>query len=64
MHIMLDDGKAESPAKILLICGAAMLVPWVWGIWAMPIWVAVVSLVLSATSVYLIYWQIVSIQPE
>ena len=57
MHIMLDDGKTQSPLKILLLCAAAVLVPWVWGIWAMPLWVALVSLVLSAISVFLIVWQ-------
>lgn len=61
MHILLDDGKTESPLKILLICGAAVLVPWVWGVWAMPGWVALVSMVFSAISVFLIYWQIKSL---
>ena len=61
MHIMLDDGKTESPVKILLICGAAVLVPWVWGVWAMPLWVALVSMLFSGISVYLIYLQIRSL---
>ena len=61
MHIPLDDGKTESPVKILLICGAAVLVPWVWDVWARPLWVVAVSLVLSAISVFLIYWQIKSL---
>ncbi len=61
MHIMLDDGKTESPVKILLICSAAVLVPWVWGVWAMPLWVALVSLLFSGIGVYVIYLQIRSL---
>ena len=60
MHIMLDDGKSESPLKILLLCVAAVLIPWLWGVWAMPPWVALVSLVFSAISVFLIFWMIKS----
>ena len=60
MHIMLDDGKSERPVKILLLCVAAVLIPWVWGVWAMPVWVALVSLVFSAISVFLIFWLIKS----
>ena len=56
MHIMLDDGKSVSPLKILLSCAAAVLLPWVWGVWAMPAWVAAVSLVMSLIAVGLIYW--------
>jgi len=56
VHIMLDDGKTASPLKILLLCAAAVLVPWVWGVWAMPPWVALVSLLLSALAVFLIFW--------
>jgi methyl-accepting chemotaxis protein len=58
MHIMLDDGKSESPLKVLLLCLAAVLMPWLWGVWAMPLWVALVSLVLSAVSIFLIFWMI------
>ena len=58
MDIMLDDGKTESPLKTLSLCIAAVLLPWVWGVWAMPAWVALVSLVFSAIAVVLIYWQI------
>ena len=61
MHIPLDDGKTDSPVKILLICGAAVLVPWVWGVWAMPLWVALVSLVFSGIAAALIFWQIRSL---
>ena len=60
MHIMLDDGKSERPVKILLLCVAAVLIPWVWGVWAMPVWEALVSLVFSAISVFLIFWLIKS----
>ncbi len=55
MHIMLDDGKTASPLKTVLLCAAAVLVPWVWGVWAMPPWVALVSLLLSAAAVFLLY---------
>jgi methyl-accepting chemotaxis protein len=53
---MLDDGKSASPLKILLLCGAAVLLPWVWGVWTMPPWMMLVSLVLSVISVFLVYW--------
>jgi methyl-accepting chemotaxis protein len=58
MHIMLDDGRTESPRKVLLLCVAAVLMPWLWGVWAMPLWVALVSLVFSTISVFLIFWMI------
>ena len=57
MHIMLDDGKTASPLKLVLLCVAAVLVPWVWGVWAMPLWVALVSLLLSVAAVFLVLWQ-------
>ena len=56
MDIVLDDGKTPSPVKKLLLCGAAVLVPWIWNVWAMPWWVALVSLAFSLLSVLLIAW--------
>jgi methyl-accepting chemotaxis protein len=55
VHIPLDDGKSASATKILAVCAAAVLVPWMWGVWAMPLWVAVVSGVLSAVAVFVLY---------
>jgi methyl-accepting chemotaxis protein len=56
MDIALDDGKTPSPVKKLLLCAAAVLVPWVWNVWAMPLWVALVSLAFSVLSLLLIAW--------
>ena len=58
MHILLDDGKTASPLKLVSLCAAAILLPWLWGVWAMPPWVALVSLLLSAIAVFLVYWLI------
>lgn len=55
MHIMLDDGKTAGPIKVVLLCAAAVLLPWVWGLWTMPLWVVLVSLLLSAIAVFLLY---------
>jgi methyl-accepting chemotaxis protein len=56
MDIALDDGKTPSPVKKLLLCAAAAVAPWIWNVWAMPLWVALVSLALSVLSVILIFW--------
>lgn len=42
--------------KTLLLLGGAVLLPWVWGLWAMPPWVALVSLVFSMISLVLIVY--------
>ncbi len=44
-----------SNGKTLALCAIAVLLPWVWGIWAVPLWVSLVSLVLSAAALYLIH---------
>ena len=54
MHISLDDGKSSGALKMPLLCAAAVLAPWAWGVWAMPLWVALVSLVLSAIAIFLL----------
>ena len=54
MDIELDDGRTHTPAKMWLICLAAVLIPWVWGVWSMPWWVSLVSLVFSLISVFLV----------
>ncbi len=46
-----DKGKG----KALALCAAAVLLPWIWGVWAVPLWVAGVSLVFSVVSLFLIY---------
>lgn len=56
MHIPLDAGSRASPLKLALSCAAAMLVPWLWAAWAMPWWVALVSLVLSGFAAGLVFW--------
>lgn len=56
MHIMLDDGKTASPLKIVGLCAAAVLLPWVWGIGTMPPWVSLVSLLLSVVAVFMVVW--------
>lgn len=56
MDIPLDDGRSHSPLKLIALCAACVLAPWVWGVWAMPMWVALVCLVFSALAVCLIVW--------
>ena len=41
-------------AVVLAFVFAVLLL---WGVWAMPVWVALVSLVLSAAAVFLVFWQ-------
>ena len=51
-----NDGKKNpGRGKALALCAAAVLLPWVWGVWAVPLWVAAVSLVFSVVSLFLIY---------
>lgn len=56
MHIPLDAGSRMSPIKLALGCAAVMLVPWLWAAWAMPWWVALVSLVLSGCAAGVVFW--------
>jgi hypothetical protein len=58
MDIPLDDGRSYSPLKLTLVCAACVLAPWIWGVWAMPPWVAAVSLVFSVLAVVLLVWLI------
>ncbi|MEQ1772747.1 MAG: hypothetical protein ABL891_03085 [Burkholderiales bacterium] len=56
-----ENRKAPSgDFKTLALCAVAVLLPWVWGVWAMPMWVGMVSLVFSAVAVFLIYYLIQS----
>ena len=55
-----DKGKAAGGVKTLALCAVAVLLPWVWGVWAMPPWVALVSLVFSVVALFLIYYLMTS----
>ncbi len=50
-------GKREAAGggKTMVLCAVAVLLPWVWGVWAVPLWVALVSLVFSVVALFLIY---------
>lgn len=54
------SGKASVGGKTLALCAVSVLLPWVWGVWAMPLWVALVSLVFSVVALFLIYYLILS----
>jgi len=47
--------KSSGHLKTLALCAVAVLLPWIWGVWAMPMWVALVSLVFSAVALFLIH---------
>lgn len=48
-------GKLPRNGKVLLLCIAAVLLPWVWSVWTAPLWVAGVSLIFSGIAVAVIY---------
>ena len=52
--------KALVDGKTLALFAVAVLLPWLWGVWAVPLWVAAVSLVFSVVSLFLIYYLMTS----
>jgi methyl-accepting chemotaxis protein len=59
----IAPGSAKKPSgngKALALCAVAVLLPWAWGVWAVPLWVAGVSLVFSVISLCLIYYLMTS----
>ena len=52
--------KTSGNGKTLALCAVAILLPWGWGVWAVPVWVAAVSLVFSLVSLALIHYLLTS----
>lgn len=51
MDIHLDDGKSAVTHKVVLICALAVLLPWVWAAFILPLWATLIALALSAAAV-------------
>jgi len=56
------DATANSK-RALVICAAAVLLPWVWGVWAMPPWMGAAAFLLSIASILLISRLFTRMQP-
>src|SRR5689334_161777 len=50
----ITEGRSSGGKKTVVVCALAVFVPWIWVIWALPVWATAAAFVLSVVSVVLI----------